>query len=160
MKKLSVTSTTLGLALAGITRDPAWIPLVVANAVVGMAYMHLERDSLARIGGRNLFTMAFGLPPWRLKTYAENLAVNVLAHGILTVWVLSRLRPMGGLMGGLAGVERFLPSMIMELLGLCVLNLPEIYPSDRPLEWYIAAHLTTLTFTSLLLGGRPGTIWS
>ena len=156
MQKLSITSTALGLALAGITRDPAWMPLVVANAVVGMVYMHLERDALARIGGRNLFTMAFGLPPWRLKTYAENLAVNVLAHGILTAWVLSRLRPMRGH----TGVQGLLPSMIMEGLGLCVLNLTEIYPTDRPLEWYVVAHLTMLILAGLLLGGRPGTIWS
>ena len=122
--RVHATSVVLALALA--TRHEWLRPLLVANAVVGLAYMHLERAAIATTG-----TV---VGPWTFRwTYAQNAVVNLVAHVALTYVALARLD---------AAEPRPVVTLAFEAVGLLVLDLTALYPTGRhPLAAYVAAHV-------------------
>ena len=130
MEGLRVHATGIGLVLAWTTRDRTWLPIVLANAIVGSAYMYMEREALRTVGSRLL-----NFPAWKL-TYVQNTLLNMAIHGVLTAVVVSRLCDETSLRAWVV--------MAMEVLGMSVLDLDGLYPSENGLLVYKMAHVAVL----------------
>jgi hypothetical protein len=137
--RVHATSVVLALALA--TRHEWLRPLLVANAVVGFAHMHLEREAFATTG-----TV---VGPWTFRwTYAQNPIVNLVAHVALTYVALARLD---------AAEPRPGATLALEAAGLLVLDLTALYPTVRhPLDRYAAAHAALVVAQVLTPKTSPG----
>lgn len=128
-----VRARITGLALvAAFVMRHRWLQgFLIANAVVGMIYMQRERKALRDVGTSGLESL-FGIGPLCL-TYAQNVAVNVLFHVILTSIALSALRT------GPSSAP--LTTILLQVLGLLVLDLDAIYPTEDGLMPYVVAHV-------------------
>ena len=137
--KAQLQATLVVLLIALLTRQSWTLPLLVANAVVGAAYMVAERNPL-RTDGSALLGKRLRL------TYAGNVAVNLLTHGFLTAiaaYALDHTTPID-----------WKPVLAFETLGLLLIDLDAVYPTRHTLQPYIIAHITLVLATTYLLAQR------
>lgn len=119
-----VHATVLGLALAGGTRHRTWLPILLANAAVGLAYMHLEREAIRTERG---WFHTRRLPP---LTYAQNAAVNLGLHAFATAWAARRAREGTPVLPWAVALA--------EVAGLTLLDLEALYPARALLPYKLA----------------------
>jgi hypothetical protein len=125
--KLQLAATGVTLVLSLLTRSTDLVPLLLANALVGAVYMTLEWKALQQRGSVVL-GRTVRVPP-RL-----NVAINLLAHVLLTALCLLRTR----------WSTICLPTALaIEVCGLLLFDIERVYPTDRlRLRVYVAAHVT------------------
>ena len=127
--RLHATGIALGLSIW--LRQSWLVPLVLANAVVGAVYMVLERELLATVGSESLWGTI------RLDAF-QNLVVNVLFHGVLTAWAVSRTTRRCD------DEWAWCKTWAIEALGLALIDVDAVYPTRHGLLPYVVAHLSIL----------------
>ena len=128
MRRVQTAATGLTLAIAFLFR-PSWCkPLLVANSIAGAIYMAREATLLQTVGSvRHGFRIRL--------TPMQNVAVNVLFHGVLTLLALRRLDN--------APVDWRIVSLL-ELIGILVIDFDAVYPTARGIEPYVMLHIFVL----------------
>ena len=124
--------TTVTILLSYMHRQNYYAPLLLTNAVVGCFYMQMERDAILNLG--------MPIPSGhRLHfSYLENLAVNLLFHGVFTIACLCRLRPY-------ASARKHMTCTLVAI-GLLVFDFEELYPTTiHPINMYVGLYLMTLS---------------
>ena len=130
------------LVLIGATAHPnmSWIPLLLANALVGFAHMAVERRAWATQGGRVLGVR-------HVLNECENWAMNVATHVVLTAWAVRRCWRVGGTVDWdfVWGVEG---------AGQVLLDVDALYPSEAvSLCAWRAAHAGVVGVLWVMTGG-------
>jgi len=122
---------TLSVATAAfLFPSEEWLtPVLISNSVVGFVYMIAEEESL-----RNPGTKAFGRR-WPIPSRSVGMLVNVITHVVVPLLLLRR----GG--GGGGGKRKAWKTVVLEVAGLCLVDLDNVYPTRRSILPYAVAHV-------------------
>lgn len=132
---LRVQATGIVLLLSFLTKQRWLLPLLCANAVVGLVYMHLERRALWEQGSAVFHT--------RLHiSGTTNIVLNGFFHIFLTIVAAARLT-----IGRAHQPHRV---WLLFLLGICLIDLDAVYPTASGVLPYIVFH-AVVTMTVLCL---------
>ena len=124
--QIHATAIILGIAL--IWRLSWTMPFLIANSIVGIVWMILERETLQKQGSSCLgLQVRIGLLP--------NIIINVITHILLPLYLLTQLddTPLDW---------RY--TIAIEIMGLTLIDMNAVYPCQNPLKYYILAHILIL----------------
>ena len=138
--KIQLHVTCIVLCVAILLR-PAWTaPLLIANSVVGMLYMTVERDVLRTQGSALLGGRAIKLDP------IQNVAVNLFTHLLLPAYALKHLHP--------PFANDVLWILASEVVGILCIDTDAVYPTQHStIAPYIAAHVAIAAVATYYLYG-------
>jgi hypothetical protein len=138
LNRCRVHATAIILGIALIWRLSWTMPCLVANSLVGIAWMILERDTLRKRGSACLgMQVRIGMLP--------NILLNVITHILLPLYLIRRLQP---------GPLYWKQTIFVEILGLTLIDLNAVYPTAKDtLKYYVLAHVVLLTCTHGLKDG-------
>lgn len=140
---MQVPITLLGLVGSTAFPQASWLrPIVLANSIVGLAYMHLEYKALKQTG------FMFLGHSHRTHTYRYNLALNVVSHVIAPIMVIPPTSPTN------TWWHSYVACAVCPLL----LDLERVYPTaNNTLQPYVVAYalvLVVAVHSPLLLSPR------
>lgn len=138
LNQCQVQATAIILGIALIWRLSWTMPFLIANSIVGMAYMILEHESLRKTGSACFgYQMRIRLLP--------NILLNLVTHILLPLHLLTQLddTPLD-----------WKRTIAIEIIGLCLIDLNAVYPSQNTLKYYILSHILILTASHCFLCQR------